>query len=340
MVRKGDKKLAKQATTKAANPQPRRRVNNRRLGSKGDAPLSKASTITGFGRPTNDVHLSGMSRIAQAVLTAGTGTDGYVVVNEIIVPELLPRLGHAARIFQRYIVETLEFDIQPMCPANTGGGYVAGFLPDPADNDHTFDAIQATRGAVVAKWWESRTVRPQYARTLLWTSTGKEQRLTSPGRLILLCVGSNTDVVNVSVLCRWSVRLSVPSLETPEETFAPITSQGPLYNDSITTATSGFRSILLGSGQLDIAPPGTVYSIDRPLSIDYNLGVGDVDRAVYWHLLKKKGDPNNPAGFLDWGLWDDFNKVFTTGVAYYSDQQPRQILLPVGTVFTKVAPEN
>ncbi|AYN74007.1 coat protein [Pseudodiaptomus annandalei nervous necrosis virus] len=338
MVRKGEKKLAKLATTKAANPQPRRRANNRRRSNRIDAPVSKASTITGFGRGTNDVHLSGMSRIAQSVLQAGTGTDGYVVVDATIVPDLLPRLGHAARIFQRYSVETLEFEIQPMCPANTGGGYVAGFLPDPTDNDHTFDALQATRGAVVAKWWESRTVRPQYTRALLWTSTGKEQRLTSPGRLILLCVGNNTDVVNVSVMCRWSVRLSVPSLETPEETTAPIMTQAPLYNQSL--ATSDFRSVLLGSTPLDTAPDGAIFQLDRPLSIDYNLGVGDVDRAVYWHLKKFAGTATNPAGWFRWGIWDNFNKTFTDGVAYYSDQQPRQILLPVGTVCTRVDSEN
>ncbi|ABU95415.1 capsid protein [Atlantic cod betanodavirus Ac06NorE] len=338
MVRKGNKKLAKQATTKAVNPQPRRRNNNRRRGMRADAPLAKASTITGFGRGTNDVHLTGMSRIAQAVIPAGTGTDGYIVVDETIVPELLPRLGFAARIFQRYAVETLEFEIQPMCPANTGGGYVAGFLPDPTDSDHTFDAIQATRGAVVAKWWESRTIRPQYARALLWTSVGKEQRLTSPGRLILLCVGNNTDVVNVSVLCRWSVRLSVPSLETPEDTFAPILTLGPLYNDSL--AANDFKSILLGSTQLDIAPEGAVYSLDRPLSIDYNLGTGDVDRAVYWHVKKVAGNAGTPAGWFHWGLWDNFNKTFTQGTAYYSDAQPRQILLPVGTLFTRADSGN
>nr|ABP35926.1 truncated coat protein [Epinephelus coioides nervous necrosis virus] len=120
MVRKGEKKLAKPATTKAANPQPRRRANNRRRSNRTDAPVSKASTVTGFGRGTNDVHLSGMSRISQAVLPAGTGTDGYVVVDATIVPDLLPRLGHAARIFQRYAVETLEFEIQPMCPVKHG----------------------------------------------------------------------------------------------------------------------------------------------------------------------------------------------------------------------------
>nr|ACX71281.1 coat protein [Gilthead sea bream Iberian betanodavirus] len=340
MVRKGDKKLAKPATTKAANPQPRRRATQRRRSGRADAPLAKASTITGFGRATNDVHISGMSRIAQAVVPAGTGTDGKIIVDSTIVPELLPRLGHAARIFQRYAVETLEFEIQPMCPANTGGGYVAGFLPDPTDNDHTFDALQATRGAVVAKWWESRTVRPQYTRTLLWTSTGKEQRLTSPGRLVLLCVGSNTDVVNVSVMCRWSVRLSVPSLETPEDTTAPITTQAPLHNDSINNGYTGFRSILLGSTQLDLAPANAVFVTDKPLPIDYSLGVGDVDRAVYWHLRKKAGDTQVPAGYFDWGLWDDFNKTFTVGAPYYSDQQPRQILLPAGTLFTRVDSEN
>nr|AEF79783.1 coat protein [Lates calcarifer nervous necrosis virus] len=338
MVRKGEKKLAKPATTKAANPQPRRRANNRRRSNRTDAPVSKASTVTGFGRGTNDVHLSGMSRISQAVLPAGTGTDGYVVVDATIVPDLLPRLGHAARIFQRYAVETLEFEIQPMCPANTGGGYVVGFLPDPTDNDHTFDALQATRGAVVAKWWESRTVRPQYTRTLLWTSSGKEQRLTSPGRLILLCVGNNTDVVNVSVLCRWSVRLSVPSLETPEETTAPIMTQGSLYNDSL--STNDFKSILLGSTPLDIAPDGAVFQLDRPLSIDYSLGTGDVDRAVYGHLKKFAGNAGTPAGWFRWAIWDNFNKTFTDGVAYYSDEQPRQILLPVGTVCTRVDSEN
>jgi hypothetical protein len=337
MVRKSNKKLNKVVVTKTTKQMPKKRLDNRR---RADAPLSKASTITGFGRATNDVHLSGMSRISQRVIPAAVGVDGYVVVNEVLVPELLPRLGNVSRIFQRYSFETLEFEIQPMCPANTGGGYVAGFLPDPTDGDHTFNALQATRGSVVAKWWESRTVRPQYIRTLLWTSAGKEQRLTSPGRLLVLCVGNNTDVVNVSVLCRWTVRLSVPSLETPEDIAAPILSAGNLYNDSLATGQNVFRSILMGSQQLDDAPVGTVFQLDRPLNIDYSLGTGDVDRATYWHVDKEKGDTSHPAGYLRWGLYDNFNKTFTPGVHYYADEQPRQILLPVGTLFSRISSEN
>merc|ERR1712141_928297 len=56
----------------------------------------------------------------------------------------------------------------------------------------SFDALQGSHGAVVAKWWEHKTVRVRPPKDLLWTSVGENARLFSPGKFVLTTVGTNT----------------------------------------------------------------------------------------------------------------------------------------------------
>jgi hypothetical protein len=292
-----------------------------------DAPSAQASNVRGLGAPEAPIRVRGMGRIAQATLLAATQSDGSEVFNEIITTSIFPRLSRIASAYQRYRFTKLDFNVQPMCPSITGGGYVAGFLKDPLDTDASFDALQGSYGAVVGKWWEHKTVQVRPPKDLLWTSVGENARLFSPGKFVLTTVGTNTDLVNVSVLCNWEAELSVPSLEN--------TTSGPI-TEYLTTKNL-FETGLVGAAnefqQFTILPQpianGTILKSEYPVAVDYKLGTGDVLKAEYVHF--RVNLPSTSFGAipsLQWGIYD--NDTFTPGVNYYRDGQPQQVLLSAG----------
>jgi len=210
-----------------------------------------------------------------------------------------------------------------MCPSTTGAGYVAGFLKDPTDNDTSFDAIQGSRGAVIGKWWEHKRIDVQSSNDLLWTSIGESPRLFSPGKFVMTAVGTNTDAVNVSVLCEWEVVLSVPALE--EFGDKPVTeyfSLVDLLNSSYTDSSNSIAQSAVFGG--NIIPDGTMLAIPFPIDVDYSLGAGDVASARYCHFKAS-------ATTLTWGI--HYSGTFTNGQAYFSDGQPVQCAVPKGTRF-------
>lgn len=214
-----------------------------------------------------------------------------------------------------------------MCPSLTGGGYVAGFLKDPLDTDTSFDALQGSHGAVVAKWWEHKMVQVRPPKDLLWTSVGENARLFSPGKFALTTVGTNTDLVNVSVLCNWEAELSVPSLESISD--GPITeyiTTDDLLETRLVHSANEFQQQTIISAVL---PDGLVLGTDHPVGIDYKLGTGDVTKATYVHF--RVNIPSTQFGAvaaLQWGVYDHNTHAFTPGVNYFRDNQPQQVLLP------------
>jgi hypothetical protein len=225
-----------------------------------------------------------------------------------------------------------------MCPSITGGGYVAGFLKDPLDKDTSFDALQGSHGAVVGKWWEHKTVQVRPPKDLLWTSAGDNARLYSPGKFVLTTVGTNTDIVNVSVLCSWEAELSVPSLEETGE--SPVTEYilGADIQESTLTANSNeIPQLPFVEGRL---ANGTVLKSTIPFGIDYRLGSGDVTKATY--ACFRVNTVPSAASRLQWGLWqwDGTQYYFAPGESYYSDGQPDQVILPAGTQLNVIYDPN
>ena len=300
-------------------------------GTNTNASLSQSTNVTGLGAPAGSIRVSGMGRIAQSTHAAATISDGDAIFNEIITASVFPRLSRIASAYQRYRFTKMTFSVQPMCPATTGGGYVAGFLKDPMDTDSSFDAIQGSRGATVGKWWEHKNVITIPAKDLLWTSVGESPRLYSPGKFVLTGVGSNTDVVNVSVLCSWEAELSVPSLESPE---APQTIYFSAYDIMQSDLVNNSNKIHFNIFGADVSlPDDTVLRAAVPIYVDYQLGSGDVTKAGFseWKVTDNGTK-------LQWGI-DHPAGTWTAGIAYYSDGQPPQSLLSKGTRF-EILPPN
>ena len=281
-----------------------------------------------------------MGRIAQATLAAGAHGDGFVVFNDIITTSVFPRLSRVASAYQRFRFTKLDFNVQPMCPSTTGGGYVAGFLKDPLDRDTSFDALQGSHGAVVAKWWEHKTVQVRPPKDLLWTSPGENARLFSPGKFALTTVGTNTDAVNVSVLCHWEAELSVPSLEEVDAAVSEyITSNDLLETVLVSNLNEIHQRAILDATLAN----GTILACNQTIGIDYKLGAGDVTKATYNHFRVNVPSVNfgSDAG-LQWGVYAEGQSggLFTPGSDYYSDNQPQQVILPKGSIMQVIHDPN
>ncbi|APG76127.1 capsid protein [Beihai noda-like virus 11] len=306
--------MAKKPTKKNA----RNRGSNRPRG----APVAQATNIH-VGSRDPPIVVRGTGRFAHSTHAANSLSDGDVLFDSIINPSSFPRMSRIASAYQRYRFTRLAFTIQPMCPATTGAGYVAGFLKDPTDEDTSFDAIQGSQGAVIGKWWEHKRIEVRPPTDLLWTSLGENPRLFSPGKFVMTAVGTNTDAVNVSVLCEWEAVLSVPSLEDYSE--KPVTeyfSTKDLLNSSYVHNSNSILQTNVFDG--DVIPTGTILRIPFPIDVDYSLGAGDVASARYCYFLA--GSHN-----LTWGLYSGGS--FSGGSNYYSDGQPTQCVLPKGTRF-------
>lgn len=295
--------------------------------------MAQGSRVHGLGpRSERPLVVSGKGRIGQTTIVAEAAKDGTVVFDLEINPNLFPRLRRIASAYQRYRFTKLDFLVQPMCPSTTGGGWVAGLIPDPLDENLTFDALQATLGSEVYKWWEGMEVpSPAMNPDRLWTSEGENARLYSPGRFVVLAVGTNTDIVNLSVICHWEAELAIPSLETPKlqqefKSIVPVTSAG-LGGQNSFPAAPYFRE-----------PPIDRTYYQSNTSIPVVVQVPGGHDTVHYTDLKMNGDR------LTWGLitWDDsgqYAQGWVDGEIFYQHDQPEGVLLPKGTIL-KMVPDS
>jgi hypothetical protein len=160
--------------------------------------------------------------------------------------------------------------------------------------------------------------------------------LFSPGKFVLTTVGTNTDIVNVSVLCSWEAELSVPSLE--ETGNVPVTEhiiQSDIQESVLSANSNEIPQLPYVEGDI---PSGTILRSPVPFGIDYQLGSGDVTKATYAYFRVNVVANAQPR--LQWGLWQWSGTAwyFTPGKPYYSDGQPEQVILPAGTVLSVIDP--
>jgi hypothetical protein len=249
---------------------------------------------------------------------------------------MFPRLKRIASAYQRYRFTDLRFVVQPMCPSTTGGGWVAGVIPDPLDTNLGFDALQATLGAEVNKWWEAEEVHAlSLPRDKLWTSEGDNARLYSPGRFVCLAVGTNTDLVNVSVVAHWKCELTVPSLEQLEgqtdfRNVVPLTSVG--LNDK------NYFPMPPYFGR-EVPKMGRIYQSSVPCGVTVTDGT-EVQLVNYSYFSR------SPLGdeMMFWGsvTWNDEGTGYldwTDGLkCSQPDGQTEREIMPRGTVLTQIYP--
>nr|QIJ56912.1 hypothetical protein [Scaphoideus titanus sobemo-like virus 1] len=195
-----------------SNPQPRRRQTQ---AASDITQVMAAQPQRVLGNSGTDMAIvSGVDRLL-SVKELKDRASGSIVLDFLVVPSGFKRLARIASAFQKVQYLQLEFSVEPQINAVTAGGYVVGFVSDPDDQIVNLDQLTSTRGSVTTKWWQSARVVPKLTNRTYFTSMGSELREFSPGRFVLMVDGQASQTGNLTVFCRWSVRLSGAILEAP-----------------------------------------------------------------------------------------------------------------------------
>lgn len=184
------------------------------------APVAVGSLIR--SQATEMIRLSGVDRVYNGTLYT-TLRPQTLLFESLITAGSFRRLATVAKAYQRIRFTQLRFSVEPQMPTSTAGGYVAAFVRDAADELHDIDSVTATQGSVTTKWWQGSTVSAPLPKRLLYTSTSKEVREYSPGKLVVWNDGPPTQNGSLTVFCHWSVELSEAGLETPAAVVVDVT---------------------------------------------------------------------------------------------------------------------
>lgn len=262
-----------------------KRVSRQKKGVKEGAPINTPSTVR--GNASDLARMSGTDRVFSQDITPKTPARSKLA-EIIIVPGVFKRLSMAARAFQRIRYVNMRFEVETQISTGTSGGYVFAFVRDPADEVEDIDSLTAQRGSVTTKWWQSASVQGDGSNRLLYTSEGKEIREYSPGKLVVFSDGAPTQNGNFTVFCKWSVELSVPSLENPAEVAVVYTTKFPWGASS---GHQGFWAIKDGKAFSSkvkdlITPPaaiGSYWKLPYPAVVTQDNG--NV-RSAHWAYVK------------------------------------------------------
>lgn len=227
MVEKTVERLEGRAR-KGRNP---RRSGNRR----GGAFLSTSVSIS--PRNSQRVRLYGTDRVFH-IPDASRFSQGSTMVDFAITSEVLPRLAHMGEAYQRVRFKKLVFRIVSMCPTTTSGGFAAAFVADPTDvlgsGNDALNRVVAQTGSKITKIWESATITSKLSGDLLFTSIPPQGdlRLSSPGRLWVVCESKPSSTVPMTIYVDWEVDFSVPSLESSTHEAGVLICQKNFYTRS------------------------------------------------------------------------------------------------------------
>jgi hypothetical protein len=281
--------------------------DHRRTHSGGQKQKSKPaplSTPTGAG-PSIDgvVTISGRDRVFTETKIF---EDGHIAATIPIFTGMSTRLGRIASAFTRINWISLTFEIDPKCAATTAGGYVAGFVPDPLDDNISLASLTSTKGAQSKKWWESSKFMISLPKVSMFTEEHENPRLSSPGIFYVLVDGPTGDSVTLTVTATWRVKLSQPTTEEPQVGPPRIVE---LLTDSNITAQGIVSAKKVSELTGHLYPDGTIFYVPRYI-VEWTEGSGDEGTKIYSHVKVTSSDKAK-AGF--WkssdegpgGIWYD-----------------------------------
>jgi hypothetical protein len=216
----------------------------------------------GVGHSKDDIILRGTEYVTTITVTDAAAA-GDIIFRTQIAPSafnFLPRVEALAPLYTQYD-ETVEFEVCPICPTDTGGGHVSFYTTDPDESLDGLNADEKLRaafmhpGAVSNNWW-TPTVIPQPSRppTDLFISPGSDERLVSAGQYTMVATGaaasSATDIA--VLLIRYTIRFKIARLDAGQSRI------GGYYFGANTAAS--------------IADPGsaTVMGADSTMSVTWN----------------------------------------------------------------------
>lgn len=178
------------------------------------APVALPTSVRGGG--TDVAHMSGTDRIFHGEIS-NKEAEGAIKCSLLVTPALFTRLATVARAYQRIRYKSLRFVIDTQIGTTTSGGYVVGFVRDPADDVTTLNSLLAQKGSVATKWWQTSSVTATPPNKLFYTSESVEIREFSPGKLILMVDGKASQVGSFTIFAHWTVELTGAGLENPKQ---------------------------------------------------------------------------------------------------------------------------
>lgn len=312
---------------------------------------------------------------------------GTVLASITITPDMTQRLERTCSRFQRVVWLQQTFRVDPGFPSTTGGHFAVAYVRDPEDQAPAASSpleimswVAAQRISAQGKWWQPITLTVPANGDKLYTSQGSDLRLYSPGKLVIICIGTPAQAGSVSVWFDWHVSLAEPSIERPrDDDVMPIFLKHDVrlthypYDATYTCLrrpASTFPILDPGTHDTESKPyevPGTAFEefpigsyfrCEHPLvmACQYKSGSGEVSVpyiARYYKRAKvavqsttELHDVLIPVHF--WTndkdksfIWDDFGYVNGASPGqYWSDVYTNNEVIPIGTKFWPFDPSK
>lgn len=203
-------KMAKHETRAPVPRRSRRSVANRPRAPRGGMNVNPAKVVK---TPPQKIRVRG----EDSFLNFKVKTTGETIQHKILDSNVSKRIGTMAKAFQRYRFLKAKFRVVPTCALTVSGGYVAGFVADPADKTVLADSLLSQQGACLSKIAESLVIDATAPKTLLYTSSSEEIRLQSPGSFWFITQGAPSAETTVVVMLEWEVEFSIPAFEEASE---------------------------------------------------------------------------------------------------------------------------
>lgn len=207
----------------------RRRRGNGATNSQGytqSMPLSVGTTY--ITRQTPFVTISGSDWLEADSISQQT-VDGTILTEIEVHPSKLgegdTHLASLSKNFERYRFKRLSFQVVSRSPTTTGGGYLAGFTPDPkqllAAGPRAKRAVRAFAGSVSCPLWQSSKVGCKLDNVLRYTEGANNDPFFSTGKFFVVLDGqpslaAPTDRISLSIEVTWTIEFQAPTVPEPE----------------------------------------------------------------------------------------------------------------------------
>lgn len=196
----------------------RRRMmnNNNNNNGKAKTPLLPVAVNNKATMPRGENRLSFSGEEVIDIVQVTGSTQGQVLFNRLITPNIVSRLSTVSTVYQRIKWKTAEVHIVPLNGSTTTSGYTAGFVEDPEipipGGKELIRFLTAMRSTVVRQAWIAEDAGKLVAPGNLpemYTQAGSDLRRWAIGRIVI-AAGGNITNATFQVMLRYNVEMFVP----------------------------------------------------------------------------------------------------------------------------------